>query len=95
VGNDGTHETPQSPEAQAPEVRDALQQRLVSHEGTAEPSRPGTQSAHLGGTETEVTPIQAPMAGPGNLVGPSAGGDSADDGEDADLIDPVDEITPG
>jgi hypothetical protein len=35
------------------------------------------------------------MRGPGNLVGPEAAGDSRDEPTDEQLIDPVDEITPG
>ncbi len=85
---------PQSPEVQSADVREALQQAGVSHEGLEQPVRDAAPSAHLGANELDVSPIVAPMRGPGNLLGPEAGGDGRDDADDAG-IDPVDEITPG
>ncbi|HMA36016.1 MAG TPA: hypothetical protein VKY74_16255 [Chloroflexia bacterium] len=85
---------PQSPEAQPAGVRRDLQQNMVSHEGgpAALDDKPGN---HLGATDEQMTAITAPMHGPGNLVGLSAAGDSRDETEDEELLDPGDEITPG
>jgi hypothetical protein len=84
--------TPQSPEVQPADVRDQLDQDLVTHQG--EEHAPATDDAgsHMGAVDTEVTTNMPPMHGPGNVVGRSGSGDSDDD---EDLIDPVDEITPG
>jgi len=41
----------------------------------------------MGAVEDEVTPVQAPMRSPDDLVG------DGDEGEQ--IIDPADEITPG
>lgn len=90
-----TDPVPQSPEVQPADVREELDQDQVSHEGRREATRGGKPSTHLGATEDEVTPVVPPMRGPGNLVGPDAGGDSRDESADELLIDPVDEITPG
>jgi len=92
MANAGESGVPQSPEVEAPEVREQLDQSMVSHEGTAreaEPPQPGT-SSHFGAVDTEVTPVRAPMSGPDDLVG-----DEDADHDLDDLIDPADEITPG
>jgi hypothetical protein len=90
-----TDPVPQSPEVQPADVREELDQDQVSHEGRPEATRGGKPSTHLGATEDAVTPVVPPMRGPGNLVGPSAPGDSHDPPTKDQLIDPVDEITPG
>ena len=90
-----TDPIPQSPEVQPAQVREELDQDQVSHEGHREATRGGKPSTHLGATEDAVTPVVPPMRGPGNLVGPAAAGDSRDESPDDQLIDPVDEITPG
>ena len=87
----GTREAkvPQSPETQAPEVRDELDQEQITHDGRARSGGEGdaTSSSHLGAVEDEVTPIQMPMRSPDDLVG--------DEEQDEQLLDPADEITPG
>jgi hypothetical protein len=95
MADDSMKPTPQSPELQPAGVRDQLHQTQVTHEGEAESVEGSSQSAHLGATDEQMTPITPPMHGPGNLVGPDAAGDSRDEPTDAPLIDPVDEITPG
>ncbi len=80
---------PESPEVQPPDVREQLDQSMVTHDGTerdAEDAEPGTAS-HMGAVDTEVTPVMAPMSGPHDLV-------NEEDADD-DMVDPYDEITPG
>ena len=80
---------PQSPETQPSEVRQELEQRMTTHDGTTRDSagtEPGS-SSHFGAVDTEVTPIQAPVRGPDEVTG--------DEEPDDNIIDPADEITPG
>lgn len=86
---------PQSPEVAPSAVREQLQQENVTHEGAEEAVRAEPADQHLGANETEVTPIRAPMRGPGNLVGAGASGDSREEPDGEELIDPADEMTPG
>ncbi|HET7079320.1 MAG TPA: hypothetical protein VFM49_17945 [Chloroflexia bacterium] len=95
MADKSTDPVPQSPEVQPADVREELDQTQVSHEGRQEATRGGKPSTHMGATEDAVTPVVPPMRGPGNLVGPEAAGDSRDEPTDEQLIDPVDEITPG
>ncbi|HUS16415.1 MAG TPA: hypothetical protein VM536_15565 [Chloroflexia bacterium] len=101
MSDQNSNRTPQSPEVQPTNVRDDLDQDMVTHQGTQAESETGSagagvsaSDAHLGATDAEVTPIMPPMRGPANLVGSEASGDSRDDADDTG-IDPVDEITPG
>jgi len=86
---------PNAPELQPADVREELHQSQVSHQGDQQTPTPGLASAHLGATDDEVAPVMPPMRGPGNLVGASGSGDSADPPEDEEMFDPIDEITPG
>ena len=89
MAGEGEQGTPQSPETQPANVREQLDQDLISHEGAArggDQAEPGTMR-HMGAVGTEVTPVTPPMRGPGDLVGEQA--------SDDDSIDPADEITPG
>jgi hypothetical protein len=95
MADKSTDPTPQSPEVQPADVRDELDQNQVSHEGRPEATRGGKPSTHMGATEDEVTPVVPPMRGPRNQVGADAAGDSRSESTDEQLIDPVDEITPG
>ena len=84
----GEADVPQSPETQPADVREQLDQDLISHEGTR---RSGDESGeahsgYMGAVETEVTPVMPPVRGPDDLV-------SQGDGDDD--IDPADELTPG
>lgn len=89
IADAGEAGVPQSPETQPPAVRDQLDQDLISHDGTA---RDGEDVAagsppQFGAVDTEVTPIMPPVRGPADLV--------SDEGAEADIVDPADEITPG
>ncbi len=84
----GAH-APRSPETQPPDVREQLDQRLVSHDGDAR-SGAGVEAGagtHLGAVETEVTPNMPPVRGPDDLISPEQ--------PDHAAVDPADEITPG
>lgn len=78
---------PQSPEEYPRDVREALDQHDVTHEGKAreahEDEEPG---GHMGAVEDEPTPVTPPMAGPDKVIR----GDASDEG-----IDPREELTGG
>lgn len=85
----GKQGVPQSPETQPADVRDQLHQDLTSHAGTERSSADAgdTPASHFGAVETEVTPNEPPMKGPADLVNRA--------GDDEQVFDPEDEITPG
>jgi hypothetical protein len=95
--------TPQSPEGQDKDVREELDQDLVTHQGDyrkhSSPTPPAQRSKHLGASEDEVVPIIPPMAGPADLLGekdPNAQGNERGDTEVGDeMLDPREELTPG
>ncbi len=95
-------ETPQSPEVQPEYVREELDQELITHKGEYRQPHAGETSGggmHLGALDTEVVPIVPPMAGPADLLGRhnknAQGNEDGDTESGEELIDPLDEITPG
>lgn len=99
---DGNQETPQSPEEQAPYVREELDQDQISHIGAYRQSEPSSSrggSMHMGAVDTEVVSITPPMAGPADLVGErdenAQGNETGHTRTGDETVDPRDELTPG
>lgn len=86
-----TSDIPQSPENQPAEVRDELDQTLITHEGTPRPAagNPDGDDDYMGATETDVTPVTPLTTGPLDFIGDEP------EGEDVAGIDPRDEIPGG
>ncbi len=59
---------PQSPEEYPAEVREALHQSEVSHEGEAREGGDDKMSNHMGAVETEPSPVTPPMDGPSQVT---------------------------
>jgi hypothetical protein len=104
VARDDSTATPQSPETQDKEVREELDQDMITHEGERRKAPTGSlhtgpTGQHLGALEDEMVPIVPPMAGPADLVGEKD--ENAQGNEDGktkpgeELFDPRDELTPG
>ena len=104
--SDPSKDTPQSPEVQREYVREELEQDQITHKGDKRdaPDKHATQteqaqaSRHLGAVDDEVVPVVPPMSGPADLVGErdeNAQGNENGKGDDEELFDPYDHITPG
>lgn len=77
---------PQSPEKYPPDVREELDQELISHEGEARDEGDAALSDHMGAQEDETTPVIPPMTGPSRITEGAA---------DDDGIDPREELHGG
>ncbi len=88
-----TSDIPQSPENQPANVREELDQTLISHEGTPRPPDadvdPESPQEYMGALESDVTPVTPLTTGPLDFVGDEP------DGDDETGIDPRDEIPGG
>ncbi|MDQ6694952.1 MAG: hypothetical protein M3014_11135 [Chloroflexota bacterium] len=97
------HQEPQSPEVQAPYVREELDQEFVTHQGEWRTGAGSKGSAdgmsHLGATDEEVVPIVSPMSGPADLVGEknidAQGNETGNTQIGEEEVDPRDLLTPG
>ncbi len=103
MADDTSRQEPQSPEVQAPYVREELDQEMVTHMGewrTGEGSRGSEDGmSHLGATDDEMVPIVPPMSGPADLVGErnvdAQGNESGRTEIGEEEMDPRDLLTPG
>ncbi len=88
MSNEADQKLPSSPETQPAEVREELEQDLITHQGKpAEPAKDNSDSqTHMGATEENVTPVKTPMSGASKVTEP--------DEEEQD-INPQTELTPG
>lgn len=77
---------PQSPEKYPADVREELDQELISHEGEARDESDVTPSGHMGAQEDETTPVIPPMTGPSQIT---------EGAPDDDGIDPREELHGG
>jgi len=89
MSDDNRGDVPAAPEMMPADVREELHQGQMTHEGQRRDATAtgADKGQRMGAVEDEMTPVQPPMAGPGNLIGH----DDADD----DILDPRDELTPG
>ena len=89
MADSGDTGVPQSPETQAPPVREQLDQEMISHDGSERDAGDAEQGTggHFGAVETEVTPNMPPVSGPADLIAP--------EGAEAAVVDPADEIRRG
>ena len=101
---DSSSATPQSPEVHDKDVREELEQDLVTHQGdyrkaSSSPHTPEQRGRHLGASEDEVVPIIPPMAGPADLLGEknsnAQGNETGDTEVGEETVDPREELTPG
>ena len=91
--------TPKSPEDQDADVREELEQDMVTHQGDYRKPRTGPlevkvhghKVGHLGATEDENVPVLPPMTGPYDLIGEDDEGNE----DEEEGIEPRDELTPG
>lgn len=89
--------TPKSPEDQEANVREELEQDMVTHQGDYRKASTGPlenkvhghKVGHLGATEEENVPVMPPMTGPYDLIGED------DESAQDEGIEPRDELTPG
>jgi hypothetical protein len=97
-------ETPQSPELHDSEVKEELDQELVTHQGdwrtASGAGHDGVpRGRHLGAVDDEMVPIIPPMSGPADLIGEkrqnAQGNEDGDTEIGEELIDPREELTPG
>jgi hypothetical protein len=102
VGTDKGSGTPQSPEVHEPEVRDELDQDLITHQGDYRKPTTGPLARgghHLGALEDENVPVLPPMSGPADLLGEDdVNAQGNEDGKTKpgdEMIDPREELTPG
>jgi hypothetical protein len=94
---------PSSPEDQAPQVKEELDQDLITHQGqyrTGAINPKGKHGGgHLGALEDENVPVVPPMSGPADLLGENdenaQGNESGDTDVGEENFDPRDELTPG
>lgn len=85
----GESGVPRSPETQPAHVREQLDQDLTTHEGAVRDAATAEvgSSQHLGAVESEVAANMPPVSGADDLVSAQS--------QDADVVDPAAEITPG
>ena len=95
--------TPKSPETQAPNVREELDQDMITHKGewrtSADNARRRAGKHHLGALEDENVPVTPPMSGPADLIGEddenAQGNETGKTKVGEETFDPRDELTPG
>ncbi len=100
---DNTQDVPASPEAQSPDVREELDQDLITHQGDwRKPPTgplPATRDQHLGALDDENVSITPPMSGPADLVGgqdqDAQGNETGTTEVGEETLDPRDLLTPG
>ena len=97
-------ETPKSPESHEPEVKEELDQDMVTHQGEYRKGATGPlgrrgHGQHLGALEDENVPVVPPMSGPADLLGEddinAQGNESGMTKTGDESIDPREELTPG
>jgi hypothetical protein len=88
MSNDAGKFTPASPEEQPADVRQALDQELITHQGkkVQPPKDKAEPQSYMGAKEENVTPIQPPMTGASKVT---------EEAEDESNVNPRNELTPG
>ena len=102
VANSGVG-TPKSPETQAPNVREELDQDLITHQGERRMPANGAKvhggKHHMGALEDENVPVTPPMSGPADLIGEDdengQGNETGHTKVGEETFDPREELTPG